>query len=132
MVENNNFNDGSRSDDWLHHRQMERQSMKALKIIIASLVLAIAIVGVSVALPPETRTQSAIAAFDHSTCQYPDRTTNPANGCDNSDPCDPSDAVKGGSGDCTPTYTQPTVQPPTPEPQTVTPAQPQVAQCGAK
>lgn len=38
--------------------------------------------------------------FDHSSCQYPDRTTNPSNGCDNSDPCDPLDAVKGGSGDC--------------------------------
>lgn len=38
--------------------------------------------------------------FDHSNCQYPDRTTNPSNGCDNSDPCDPAN-VKGGSGDCT-------------------------------
>lgn len=38
--------------------------------------------------------------FDHSQCQYPDRTTNPPDGCDNSDPCDPASAVKGGSGDC--------------------------------
>ncbi len=27
--------------------------------------------------------------FDHSNCQYPDRWTNPANGCDNSDPAVP-------------------------------------------
>lgn len=40
------------------------------------------------------------AKFDHSQCQYPDRTTNPPNGCDNIDPCDPAN-VKGGSGECT-------------------------------
>lgn len=39
--------------------------------------------------------------FDHSQCQYPDRTTNPDIGCDNSDPCDPAQ-TKGGSGDCLP------------------------------
>lgn len=44
--------------------------------------------------------QTARAAFSHENCQYPTRSTNPPNGCDNSDPCDPSDAAKGGSGDC--------------------------------
>lgn len=33
-------------------------------------------------------------------CQYPLRTTNPEGGCDNSDPCDPQSAAKGGSGEC--------------------------------
>jgi hypothetical protein len=37
--------------------------------------------------------------FDHSNCQYPNRTTNPPDGCDNSDPCDPAN-TKGGSGEC--------------------------------
>lgn len=37
--------------------------------------------------------------FDHSLCQYPARTTNPPDGCDNTDPCDPAN-TKGGSGDC--------------------------------
>lgn len=40
-------------------------------------------------------------SFDHSQCQYPDRTSNPVNGCDNSDPCDPAN-VKGGDGSCKP------------------------------
>jgi len=38
--------------------------------------------------------------FNHSGCQYPFRTTNPIDGCDNTDPCDPLSAAKGGSGDC--------------------------------
>ena len=33
-------------------------------------------------------------------CLYPDRTTNTETVCDNSDPCDPQSAVKGGSGEC--------------------------------
>lgn len=31
----------------------------------------------------------AVQSFDHSTCQYPDRWSNPSNGCDNSDPAVP-------------------------------------------
>lgn len=31
----------------------------------------------------------ATASFDHSTCQYPDRVSNPVDGCDNSDPACP-------------------------------------------
>ena len=104
--------------------------MKKTKLFITILTATIAIVGVCTALPPQSRTQPADAAqevqgnpaacvspesfrgydkygvvicgFDHSQCQYPDRTTNPPNGCDNTDPCDPADAAKGGSGACTP------------------------------
>lgn len=50
------------------------------------------------------------APFDHSGCQYPDRTTNPPNGCDNSDPCDPAN-VKGGSGDCDDVAVPPVTEP---------------------
>lgn len=67
----------------------------------------------------ETAGRCADKPFDHSYCQYPTRTTNPADGCDNSDPCDPAN-TKGGSGDCTPT-----------DPPTVTPA-PAKAECGGK
>ena len=35
-------------------------------------------------------------------CQYPTRITNTEDTCDNTDPCDPADAVKGGSGECKP------------------------------
>ena len=90
--------------------------MKKSKLILATLTATIAIVGICTALPPETRTQPANASqatvLDHSQCQYPDRTTNSAGGCDNSDPCDPQDAVKGGSGECKAVYSPPTVQSP--------------------
>lgn len=32
------------------------------------------------------------ADFDHMTCQYPTRQSNPADGCDNSDPATPEEA----------------------------------------
>ena len=35
-------------------------------------------------------------AFDHSNCQYPDRWSNPVDGCDNSDPAVP-ECIKGWS-----------------------------------
>jgi hypothetical protein len=38
--------------------------------------------------------------FDHSKCQYPYRTTNPVNGCDNSDPCDPETLKEPLGGAC--------------------------------
>lgn len=40
-------------------------------------------------------------SFDHSQCQYPSRTTNPPDGCDNSDPAIPYCVVKGLPEDCT-------------------------------
>lgn len=62
------------------------------KAILGSLTLALLIVGISAALPVQTRpqpTSAAPTAFDHSNCQYPERWTNPADGCDNSDPAVP-------------------------------------------
>lgn len=71
-------------------------------VLIAVLIAAIAYcswAGVgAIALPQK----ASAATFDHSQCQYPTRTTNPPEGCDNSDPCDPASAAKGGSGDCAP------------------------------
>lgn len=37
----------------------------------------------------ETAGRCADKPFDHSNCQYPDRWSNPADGCDNSDPAVP-------------------------------------------
>lgn len=66
----------------------------------------------------ETAGRCADKPFSHENCQYPTRTTNPVDGCDNSDPCDPAN-TKGGSGDCLPA-------------ETITPAQPQAALCEGK
>lgn len=38
---------------------------------------------------PQPANAAQTAAFDHSNCQYPDRWTNPVDGCDNSDPAVP-------------------------------------------
>jgi hypothetical protein len=57
------------------------------------------------------KTAAAAESFDHSGCQYPYRTTNPPNGCDNSDPCDPT-KTKGGSGDCDDVTPIPPIQSP--------------------
>lgn len=61
------------------------------RLILSALGIAILAVGISTALPVQPRPQPASAAqpFDHSNCQYPDRWSNPVNGCDNSDPAVP-------------------------------------------
>lgn len=74
-----------------------RQQLTVLIIFLLTISGALAFV-VWLAVQVEANVQEA--PFDHSQCQYPERSTNPPNGCDNSDPCDPQDAVKGGSGEC--------------------------------
>lgn len=58
--------------------------------------------------------------FDHSNCQYPQRLSNPVDGCDNSDPAMPQ-CMKGGTETCdipvdttpyVPTSPAPTATPP--------------------
>lgn len=63
--------------------------MSKLDKLLAGLFVVQAVIGVNLLLPAQTRTQQASASFDHSNCQYPDRWTNPADGCDNSDPAVP-------------------------------------------
>lgn len=118
--------------------------MKARKLILSTVGLALLITGVSVALPAQTRPQPASASqsdkydgdctgnetagrcadkpllFDHSQCQYPTRTTNPPDGCDNSDPCDPISAAKGGSGECATPIAEPVETPQATEPTSCT------------
>ena len=46
-------------------------------------------------MPVQSKPQPASAAtFDHSNCQYPERWSNPVDGCDNSDPAVP-ECIKG-------------------------------------
>ena len=63
------------------------------KFILGTIALSLLIVGITSILPNETRPQPANASdtapFDHNNCQYPDRWSNPVNGCDNSDPAVP-------------------------------------------
>ncbi len=91
-------------------RQGKRQEMKELKLISGAVLATILIVGVAVALPPQARTQPASAAFDHTNCQYPDRWSNPADGCDNSDPavpeCIKSFSTKAGEDACIATFVE--------------------------
>lgn len=56
-------------------------------IIVGLLIGLVAAQLVNPTPPPANASQSA--AFDHSNCQYPDRWSNPADGCDNSDPAVP-------------------------------------------
>lgn len=96
------------------------------KLWLGALLAAILLTGITMLAPIEVRQKpavNAVEAFDHSNCQYPYRTTNPVDGCDNSDPCDPAN-TKGGSGDCDDADNHaPIVEQP------VTPA-PAKAQCG--
>ena len=66
---------------------------KLAKLFIAVLAVAFILSGIIPILPCKTRTQPTSASqgaiFDHSNCQYPDRWSNPADGCDNSDPAVP-------------------------------------------
>lgn len=117
--------------------------MKYTKPFIAVLSAAIIAVGIMTVMPAQTKPQPASAQeasekydgdctgnetlgrcadkpFDHNLCQYPTRTTNPVDGCDNSDPCDPAN-VKGGSGECNDSADQPNHAPIVTQP---------VSQCG--
>lgn len=85
------------------------------------LILGVSIIGVTlisnIMLPVETAPKSAqaVQSFDHSQCQYPDRNTNPPNGCDNSDPACP-ETIKFGY-DCEPPVA-------IPQPEVVAPDEP--------
>lgn len=123
------------------------------RLILSALGIAILAVGISTALPVQTRPQPAAAQqasdkydgdctgtetagrcadkpFSHEYCQYPDRWSNPVDGCDNSDPavpeCIKAFSTKAGEDACIAEFVAAHDQP-------VTPAQPsEAAQCGGK
>jgi hypothetical protein len=68
---------------------MERQEMTLNKLLTGSALVLAVIFSTLLLAPAESRPQPAAAAFDHSNCQYPERWTNPVDGCDNSDPAVP-------------------------------------------
>lgn len=109
-------------------------------IIIGLLIglIAAQLVGTS---PKPTNAQQA-ASFDHSGCQYPDRWSNPVDGCDNSDPavpeCIKAFSTKEGEDACIAAFvdansvngTNNASQ--TPQNIPLTPAPTQAVQCGGK
>lgn len=116
------------------------------RLILSAVVAGLMVVGISAALPVQTRPQPASAEqaseFDHSNCQYPDRWTNPANGCDNSDPavpeCIKAFSTKAGEDACIAQFVadhQGTAEKQQAIAEHDAPfntAQPQTAQCGGK
>lgn len=114
--------------------------MRRLRIIPMVLGATVAIIGVASMLPPESRTTPAGAVqqpFDHSNCQYPDRWSNPVDGCDNSDPavpeCIKAFSTKEGEDACIANFIESNKIDQAPATETVTPAQPkEAAQCGGK
>lgn len=73
-------------------------TLKKPQLVMVGATLVLGMIAGSVFMPTRP-VQGEASTFDHSNCQYPDRTTNPPDGCDNTDPCDPA-TTKGGSGDC--------------------------------
>lgn len=68
--------------------------------VIAFLVVAALLIWGYVALvPPAGAAAADPVPFDHSGCQYPNRLSNPPNGCDNSDPARP-ECMKFGTEEC--------------------------------
>lgn len=63
-------------------------------------VIAVILLCVFVLIATRSISLSGSEPLNQEFCQYPHRTTNSEGGCDNSDPCDPQSAVKGGSGEC--------------------------------
>lgn len=125
--------------------------MRYLKRFIAVLALALLVVITASALPPESKPQPASAQqasdkydgdctgtetagrcadkpFSYEYCQYPDRWSNPVDGCDNSDPavpeCIKAFSTKAGEDACIAAFVD-SQQPNTAQP-------PEVAQCGGK
>lgn len=105
------------------------------RFILGTVALSLLIVGVTFILPSETRPQTANASdtvpFDHTNCQYPDRWSNPVDGCDNSDPAVPECIKSAYSKEAEDACIKAFVDSQTPKNlQTIEPAKP--VECGGK
>ena len=71
-----------------------------MRIIKAIIIIAIIAVAFMLCNIWSTKTTNSVfTPFDHSQCQYPNRLSNPPDGCDNSDPARP-ECMKYGTEDC--------------------------------
>jgi len=123
-----------------------------MKYVLKALAFSALIIGISAALPVQTQPQPTSAQqvsdkydgdctgnetagrcadklFSHENCQYPDRWSNPIDGCDNSDPavpeCIKAFSTKEGEDACIAAFVAQNQQPNTAQPQ-------EAAQCGGK
>jgi len=76
------------------------------------LIIAIIVIGLVYVTWAFTTLRDIVGAipFDHATCQYPERRSNPPDGCDNTDPARP-ECMKGGTENCTIPIEQPIEKP---------------------
>lgn len=68
-------------------------------VVVVLVVAALAVWGYVALVPPVGAAAADPVPFDHSNCQYPNRVSNPPDGCDNSDPARP-ECMKIGIEDC--------------------------------
>lgn len=76
---------------------MIKRNLSGLKVIGAFFITVAFLVALSTLTPVNNLpnpAQALNAPFDHSDCQYPERWSNPPQGCDNSDPAVP-ECIKG-------------------------------------
>jgi hypothetical protein len=81
-------------------------------IIVLDIIAALGIVWFLYIYPNTPVSAAPMPAFSHENCQYPDRATNPPDGCDNSDPACP-ELIKGATTCPADEYKDPT--PPNPD-----------------
>jgi len=108
---------------------MIKRNKSGLTVIGGFFVAVLALVALTSLTPVTTLPNPAQALnppFDHSDCQYPDRWSNPADGCDNSDPavpqCIKAAFTQEAEQACIAEYVKQYEQPAQSEPVTTTPA----------
>lgn len=115
------------------------KEMTTRRLILTHLGATIMFLLMTVVFPYQSQPQPANATqgatFDHSNCQYPDRWSNPADGCDNSDPavpeCIKSFSTKAGEDACIAAFVAQHEPAPT-TPTVTTPEPAKVSECGGK
>ena len=117
-----------------------KRNLQGLSVIAIFFIAVFGLITLTGTQP--TKPVSAAPSFDHSNCQYPERWSNPADGCDNSDPAVP-ECIKGittkeAEDACIAAFvaqyqgTAEKQQEITAHDQAFNTAQPQAAQCGGK
>lgn len=89
-------------------RLPDRADVIPVIVIIAVAVAAAIAMFIWLDQSGKTTYAAAQPVFDHSNCQYPNRLSNPPDGCDNTDPARP-ECMKFGTEDCSLPYNDGTI-----------------------